>query len=246
MPYYKELQILQLHCPKTGGTSLENTLQQAQHREFFNYAESKRRHAAQHKEWQQENLYGYEIVDGKEFALQHMTFEQMLRWKYLPANILLDGKGDNDLCIVVVVRHPYSRFVSEYKWRQLFGFRGTFAQFVDTAFANQWHRQSIHMQHFLPQAAFVRGIPLDHPALRVVYFEHMADAMQHLLEELSEQRTQLKGVLLRRDNVTAQVASTKTAQKSWQSYYADDKTLREKVFEMYREDFETFGYEKDF
>jgi len=238
MPYYPEFNLLHLHCPKTGGTSLENTLMQALGKPFFNYARSRERYSAGDLTWQQRNWYGYEKVDGTEFALQHMTLQQMVQWKYVQNHL-----ADPDLTIVMIVRNPYSRIVSEYKWQTLFGYKGSFETFVCQAHREKWHESRTFMQHLVPQTQFVAGVSLDDPRLHIIYFEHMSLAIQNLFEQLGKRHRQLYGIKsMRTDNVTAHISKRHaTTEKPWKAYFADQATA-DKVLEMYAADFETFGY----
>ena len=169
MPFYKRVGLLQLHCPKTGGTSFENTICSVENLEEFDFAESRKRYKALDRRWQEEFFYGYtQLSSDTEFVLQHATFAQLQEFGYLSLDVL-----QTDMKILMVVRNPYDRMVSEYKWRALFGFKGTFDEFVEVAATQEWHKSSIFEQHFLPQADFVRGIPLAHPHLHIVHFENM-------------------------------------------------------------------------
>ena len=211
---------------------MENALRSAEGKEQFDYAKSRARFIAGNVEWQKRAVYGYVLLENdEEFALQHATYEQIVSWKLLEESQL----NDPLLQIVVAVRNPFSRMVSEYKWKCLFGFDGTFAQMLHMAAAEQWHKERIFYQHFLPQADFVRGIDFDKENVHVIYFEHLNEASDAVFAALAETYPQLANVSLAQENVGA------NRKKHWKEYY-DDKTLRDIVVEMYREDFDTFGY----
>lgn len=238
MPYFTYFRVLHLHVPKTGGTSLENTFRELLHSEFFDYVESKERWEKGDQRWQNLNLYGYAKKDGDEFALQHMTFSQMKEWGYL--------RGKEIDRIVIVVRHPYSRLVSEYKWQLIFGYSGTFNQFVREAWEKKWHQQRIFHQHLVPQFEFLRGIDLNDARLHVVYFEHMKSATQHFFNDMAADFDECNDAELRRDNETKEILNdSKIANKPWREFYENDPELFEIIEKMYPDDFETFGYEKN-
>lgn len=238
MPYFPHFNVLHLHVPKTGGTSLENTFKELMHQEFFDYTESKERFVRGDKSWQNVNLYGFARVEGEEFALQHMTFEQLQRFKYLQ-NKTIDK-------IIIIVRHPYSRIVSEYKWQLVFGYNKSFNEFVREVWQKKWYQSRIFHQHLLPQYEFLRGIRLDDPRLHVVYFEHMKDGMKHVFNDLSIEHQEFADAELRRDNETNEfIADQSITKKPWRKFFENDPELFQIICQMYAQDFEIFGYEKN-
>ena len=244
MPYYPRFNLLQLHVPKTGGTSLENALQSIQRSELFDYPTSKERHARGDRRWQHNNLYGYELIEGQEFALQHLLYKQMIDWKLLPR------QGTAPL-ILITVRNPFTRMVSEYKWQLLFGYDKSFRDFVVEAHANEWFKSRAYHQHLLPQVEFLRGVDLNNPLLHLVYFEHLQQAMQHFFEHMSQTYPEFANVILPRDNDTTNVSAgshvEKESKRPWREFYSDqpDDLVQRLVRTMYAEDFATFGYELD-
>lgn len=236
MPFFPKYNLLFLHVPKTGGTSVENTLQEIQKQEFFDWEKSKNQLAANQLRWQKQNIYGYILVEGKEFALQHATFSQMQGWLYFT---------NKQPTVLMVVRNPYSRMVSEYKWQLLFGYVGSFANFVTEAFTKQWHRQTqIFHQHLLPQSDFSKGVE----NIFIVYFEHLQEGMQHFFQVMAEQHDDFKTAVLRRDNETIEnckhTAVAAESKKPWRSYYINNTRIIKMVQDMYAEDFVQFGYSK--
>ena len=92
MPYYKEINLLFIHIPKTGGTSLEF------------YLKSK----------YNETLYsGYtnDILPTKEFqnkSLQHLPYNIIYQYKNI-----LDVDFNENLKIITIVRNPYDKIISD-------------------------------------------------------------------------------------------------------------------------------------
>lgn len=241
MPYFPKYNLLFIHAPKNGGTSVENTLQQIQCAEQFNWAKSKER--ATHNNdtrWQRTNIYGFTMINRQEYALQHLTYEQMRLWNYLP-------RGSERMRVLFIARNPYSRIVSEYKWQLLFGYEKSFSEFVHEAFVGQWYRTNKFHQHLLPQVDFIRGLDIDR--VHVVYFEHLKEAIADFFASLSAQFPEFANAELRRDNDSADLAAgsgvlERLARQPWQSFYsAENRQTQLEVLEMYREDFERFGYE---
>lgn len=239
MPYFPKFNLLFLHVPKTGGTSVENTLQEIQKLEFFDWKESMRRYEQNDMQMQNDNVYGYEKLDGNEFALQHATFSQIKQWNYL--------KSDNPYYLIVV-RNPYTRMVSEYRWQLHFGYDQPFAKFVSDTLQQQWYKKSVFHQHLLPQSDFLNGISLDNPKLSVVYFEHFAEGMQHYFEEMKSIFPEFTDAKLRRDNDTVDISRggvfEKESKKPWQSYYTNTAVAK-MVYSLYEKDFQLFGYSQN-
>ena len=100
MPYFKSLNILFIHIPKTGGANIENY--------FFFISKT-------HPKI--ENLISYETkpIDLKinNHSLQHLTFKEILNLKNF-----FDVNLDN-LKIFTVVRNPYDRIISDLLFLKL-------------------------------------------------------------------------------------------------------------------------------
>ena len=233
MPYFPHFKLLFLHVPKTGGTSFENTMQEILHSEFFDWQESIHRYLQGDKKWQTKNLYGYEKVDGQEFALQHMKFSQMQEWNYL--------NGKEIQKIVIIIRHPYSRIVSEYKWRVIFGYKESFNYFVREAWQKKWHESRIFDQHLVPQCDFLEGIELNDPRLVIIRFENFAVNFDNFFNDMKIIYPEFYDAELRKDNESKDLLiNNVNAKKNWKDFYANDAELLEILQKMYKNDFEKF------
>lgn len=91
MPYYKDIHILLIHIPKTGGSSLEKYLQTKSHETLFS--------------GQVNDIMPHEHL--KQISLQHQTLHHI--WKY--RKIL--NVDFNNLTILTIVRNPYDRIISD-------------------------------------------------------------------------------------------------------------------------------------
>lgn len=91
MPYYKNIRILFIHIPKTGGTSLENYLQQKSTQTLFSGLTN--------------NIMPSEEL--QKISLQHQVLHNI--WKY--RKIL--NVNFNNLKILTIVRNPYDRIISD-------------------------------------------------------------------------------------------------------------------------------------
>jgi hypothetical protein len=98
MPYYydqlQDLNILFIHIPKTGGTSLHNYFVKKYNIKLDKY----------------KNLYGLYFLKGPiKSSLQHLTLSHVLSLNYI--NIIKEN-----LKIITIVRNPYTRLVSHILW----------------------------------------------------------------------------------------------------------------------------------
>lgn len=144
------------------------------------------------------------------------------------------------------VRNPYDRVVSEYFWKRKdkdmrFGIdstRMTFRQFV-YALAKQfpviWNQPHWEVSHFLPQYLFVYDTNDQLKVNKVYKFE---DSLENGLGDVFETlgfgtRDEIK---LNKSN------STRHSRQHYTHYLTQD--LREIIYNLYRKDFELFGYDK--
>jgi hypothetical protein len=105
MPYFKPLNLLYLHVPKTGGMSIEeyfykkcNLERSGQNISGFYYNKEKR------------------IRVENERSLQHFTYNEIINKKeFFDIEI---GDSNKDMKILVSVRNPFERIVSEICWNK--------------------------------------------------------------------------------------------------------------------------------
>jgi len=91
MPYYPEPNILFIHIPKTGGTSLNNYFIKKYNINTNKYT----------------NAIGLYYLRGpKRLSIQHMLLSELFNCKYLSFN-------KKNLKIITIVRNPYTRLLSE-------------------------------------------------------------------------------------------------------------------------------------
>jgi hypothetical protein len=94
MPYYKELNLLFIHIPKTGGTSLENYLKQKANQTVWSVG-------------LRQNIL-FDNFQIETVSLHHLTYKDIYNYK----NMLGIDFNDN-LKIITIVRNPYHRIVSD-------------------------------------------------------------------------------------------------------------------------------------
>jgi len=242
MPYYPKIKLLQLHIPKTGGTSIENSIRQTLNVPLFNWKKSEQNYKSKsNTDWQTHNIYGYyQTPKGEITPLQHLTYRQMIQDEYL----------SNDMVkwAMAVVRDPFSRLVSCYHWQKHHFGQISFKQFVNWIKENKANlpgAKSINhqcYQHLLLQSEFIKD--LDSSKLHIIKFESLAaDFEKFFNSHVRSVYPKIKQLQLRKDNIT------KCRNKPWQSYYLNpdgtvDQDLLEMVYDLYQEDFESFGYDK--
>jgi hypothetical protein len=93
MPYYKENNLLFIHIPKTGGTSLEEYLKQTTQQTLYSIGDF--------------NNILFEQFQIKTVSLQHLTYEEIYNYKDM-----LDIDFNDNLKIITIVRNPYDKLIS--------------------------------------------------------------------------------------------------------------------------------------
>ena len=92
MPYYKAINILFIHIPKTGGTSLENYLKTICKQTLY---------------LTKQEIENKNIIPNNNISYQHQTYRTLLKYKKI-LNI-----DFTNVKIITIVRNPYNRAVSD-------------------------------------------------------------------------------------------------------------------------------------
>ena len=109
MPYFKPLNLLYIHIPKTGGMSIEEYLYQKCNMER-----------------DEKNIYGYyydrtnRIRVENERTLQHLTYNEIIEKKQW-FDIEIGNCKNKDMKILVSIRNPFERIVSDLFWNKTSG-----------------------------------------------------------------------------------------------------------------------------
>ena len=98
MPYYKKKHILFIHIPKTGGTSVEDTLKLGDIQTMYS--------------GKRNNIMPIQYL--RHISLQHQTYNNIFRYRRF-----LHVKFDRKLKVMSIVRNPYTRIVSDLFFHKL-------------------------------------------------------------------------------------------------------------------------------
>jgi hypothetical protein len=138
MPYYKEINTLFLHIPKTGGTSLEEYLKCKCTQTLYSYSLDKR-----------ENIM-FEKYKIDTVSLQHLTYKEIYQYKEI-----LDVNFNENLKIITVVRNPYDRIISGLFFNDLINENSTPPEVYEVIQKYIYQDCHNHDNHNKPQYEFL-------------------------------------------------------------------------------------------
>lgn len=197
--------LLFVHIPKTGGTTIEyhlNSIQNANQ--------------------------GY-FIDLNRKAIQHLT---ILEYRdYLNVNI-------NNYLKFSIVRNPYNRLLSNYYWTDLpIGYKNNksfdfFLEEVEDIVTTQNFNMTFLHDHYIPQKNFL--INEDGKIIIDKYFkfEKYSSVIDFLLQYYPK--------LNKRKNDTIKQTVSKERRLKLTT------SQKKRIYNLYKEDFELFEYDKDF
>lgn len=104
MPYFhnEDINLLFIHIPKTGGTSVQTYLS----RKFEIEMNHKSMYGWNHPDADHQILFG---DDSQEYSMQHLSYRRIVKLEHLFG---LDVK-DSKLTVFAVLRNPYDRIISD-------------------------------------------------------------------------------------------------------------------------------------
>ena len=166
MPYFRNINTLYIHVPKTGGMSIE---------EYFFSKSSLDKN--------EKSIYGWyfdkpnRIRVPQERSLQHFTYQEILKEKHY-----FDFEENNNMIIIASVRNPFDRIVSDLFWSNKISPTST-KQEVAEAIDIYFHKNLAHPydNHKLPQFKFFTdkfGNVL--PNVKIVRTEYLKEDMHKL------------------------------------------------------------------
>ncbi len=233
MPYYKEINTLLIHIPKTGGTSLEEYLK-------TKYTESVFSHVPINDSLNDNS------VSTK--SLQHLPYASLRKFS---EKLNLDF-NDNNMKILSIVRNPYHRMVSDLFFLEIIDYDFTqeevctvikyyleiyksigYIVFVDkesTDYAkvtqNTWifNKYNNYDNHRLPQ------------------FKFLVDENDKLIDKIKIFRTETLTKELREYGFSDYEFDTNKSVKIDYMKYLNDESIQI-INSFYKKDFEMFGYE---
>lgn len=208
MPISYTYNLVFIHVPKCAGTTIEKIIGTSTHKEYYCRWDEKPKDSAK--------------------TLQHYT--------YLELKKDLKIKWD-DYYIFSVVRNPYERFVSEYKFRKSIYLKhkktkqdpGSFSEFIENLSIKKNLRIPTFDAHLETQTSFLQNKSEKiEKSISIFKFENLKTCWDKL-----EQKT---GVLYK-DNYWSRKAKDNI-------HYQDFYTPKTKaiIYDFYKEDFDNFGY----
>lgn len=158
MPYFKnnDINILFIHIPKTGGTSVER------------YFSSKFNIPLNNK-----SLFGEFYQFKVDSQLQHITFSDIVKY-----NKIFNINFDN-IKIITVVRNPYERFVSDLFYFSLITINSTKEEVLNIL--NKYLHSNKYDNHNIPQHKFITNDELEIiKPIHILKRENLTNEMKNL------------------------------------------------------------------
>ena len=174
MPVYRNFKLIHIHIPKTGGTAIGR---------FFSKNND--------MQWNGNSLVGQKKLGNRWYEYQHLT---MLEFKSLTKGEFIDFDS------LAVTRNPYSRLVSDYCWRCIWGAQHqnanirafeTFKKFIQAIprdvdrnwlsyLVNANKKDANFLIHVRPQHHYVRSPSGKQLVNKLMQFERLKDDFDQL------------------------------------------------------------------
>jgi hypothetical protein len=175
MPYFKnnDVNILFIHIPKTGGSSLETYFSNK-----YNIPLN------------EESLYMMSTKLSLTSSLQHITYETIMKYKEL-LNIDMDG-----IKIITIVRNPYERIINDLCFLNKMNINNTKEEIFDII--KQYLTSNDLDNHNIPQYMFITNEEKEIiPNIHILHTESLTNDMHELgycdFAEYQNVNTKLKG-----------------------------------------------------
>ena len=221
MPVNHNLKVIHIHIPKTGGTSVNQTL--------FNENELNMKKA------NKKIFFGnYEHIKNYSYELDHSTIH------FLKKNCINYNESYFKFCYV---RNPYSRLVSEYLHCKKYHSRfikdtSTFENFVlelkeKFNFVMENIELNHHLvSHYIPQYYFIYDNDNNCCIDYVARFEKINSYWKQIIKRIKI-KTELK-----------KSKKYNSGSYDWKTFYNEE--LKDIVYNLYKIDFDTFTYDSNF
>ena len=159
MPYFKnnDVNILFIHIPKTGGTSVEY---------YFSYKFS--------IQLNNKSLYNFLDISNTTItsSLQHITYNQILQY-----NNIFNINFDN-IKILTIVRNPYTRIVSDLFWYGIINIHTSSDEVFQLI--QKYIISTTHDNHNIPQYIFITDDKKLIPDIHILHTETLNRDMHFL------------------------------------------------------------------
>lgn len=170
------------------------------------------------------------------FGIQHLTFFDVMHYQ--------DPELFDSYFSFSCVRNPYDRFVSAFEFVKLdtayvqYNINKNFDEFVDIIYKNGLNFYSKLPIHFTPQYKFIsiKNVILVDEIMKV---ENINEDWKRIAEIINKKYS------FTPIPTTIDVLNANSIRMNipWQDYYKNEET-KNKIYELYKKDFELFGYEK--
>lgn len=202
--------ILFIHIPRTGGSTVEKC--------FNMYRNANM-------------LYGRKVINNKLYALQHLTFSEHIKLKYVSRM--------DEYFKFAFVRNPWDRLLSAYSFQCRNGKKFDFSTFISVSYeyikekrfllsVNEYdtlkQKYGISLVHVIPQINFIRH--KDYELDFVGKFENFKTDLKYILDLF---------------NINCNIPNVNKSKHKHYSKYFTDKMI-DMVNEMYKEEIELFDY----
>lgn len=141
MPYFynKDINILFIHIPKTGGSSIEVYLSKKYNIKLD-----------QNSLWYKQ-IFDYNFIyDSNKITPQHQTYTTLYKYR----NEFKINFHDN-LKLITIVRNPYDRIISVFFWWKLITIKSTKEEVFKIMSKYVYENSNIYDNHNIPQYKFI-------------------------------------------------------------------------------------------
>jgi len=219
MPYYKEINTLFIHIPKTGGTSLEEYLRSKYTETVFSHVP-------------EDNFLPSETITKK--SLQHQPYQFLYKYRN---ELNIDFNGE--LKMISVVRNPYNRMISDLLFFGLIDYDFTQEQ-VEDVIKNyiQYNVNTRGYTIYMKNCIWVFNQNNDYDNHVIPQYKFITDENGSLIENIKIFKTEtLTEELI---NYGFLDYGYRSETKSYMNYLSKESIVM--INNYYKRDFELFGY----
>ena len=220
MPYYKEIQTLFIHIPKTGGTSLEEYLRTKYTESIFSHVPG-------------DNFLPCHTIEKK--SLQHQPYYFLHKYRND-----LKIEFNDELKIISVVRNPYNRLISDLFFFGLIDYDYTQEQVCEVIrHYLQYNICSDGYNIYMKNGIWIFNKNNDYDNHLIPQYKFVTDVYGELIKKIT---------IFRTENLTNELIeygftdyNYRSENRNYMNYLNKESILMINVY--YKRDFELFGYE---